>query len=167
MFDDCYEMFEEIKKKNVEYNGLCRMLAGLSFYWRKKARDKKSTQYNQDFDFEIDGHHYCWNEDFNACDFITNDGYIDRIGCIYTSQGYDLNFAGVILGDDISYNPETKQIEYHIDEFIDTYSKSLDIKKTISNIIHAYLILLTRGMYGTYIYAVDKNLREYIKGLMV
>lgn len=160
-------MFEEIKKKNVEYNGLCRMLAGLSFYWRKKARDKRATQYNQDFDFEIDGHHYCWNEDFNASDFITNDEYIDRIGCIYTSQGYDLNFAGVILGKDISYNPETKQIEYHIDEFIDTYSKSSDIKKTISNIIHAYLILLTRGMYGTYIYAVDKNLREYIKGLMV
>lgn len=167
VFDDCYEMFEEIKKKNVEYNGLCRMLAGLSFYWRKKARDKRTTQYNQDFDFEIDGHHYCWNEDFNACDFITDDEYIDRIGCIYTSQGYDLNFAGVILGKDISYNPETKQIEYHIDEFIDTYSKSSDIKKTISNIIHAYLILLTRGMYGTYIYAVDKDLREYIKGLIL
>lgn len=166
VFNDCYEMFEEIKKKNAEYNGLCRMLAGLSFYWRKKARDKKSTQYKQDFDFEIDGHHYCWNEDFNACDFITNDEYIDRIGCIYTSQGYDLNFAGVILGKDISYNPEKKQIEYHTDEFIDTYSKSADIKKTISNIIHAYLILLTRGMYGTYIYAVDKNLREYIKSLI-
>lgn len=166
VFDDCYEMFEEIKKKNVEYNGLCRMLSGLSFYWRKKARDKRATQYNQDFDFEIDGYHYCWNEDFNASDFITNDEYIDRIGCIYTSQGYDLNFAGVILGKDISYNPETKQIEYHIDEFIDTYSKSSDINKTISNIIHAYLILLTRGMYGTYIYAVDKNLREYIKSLI-
>ncbi len=166
VFDDCYEMFEDIKKKNVEYNGLCRMLSGLSFYWRKKARDKRATQYNQEFDFEIDGHHYCWNEDFNTSDFITNDENIDRIGCIYTSQGYDLNFAGVILGKDISYNPETKQIEYHIDEFVDTNSKSSDIKKTINNIIHAYLILLTRGMYGTYIYAVDKDLREYIKSLI-
>lgn len=166
IFDDCQEMLKEIKQKNNEYQGLCRMLAGLSFNWRKKARDKKTTQYKQDYDFEIDGHHYCWNEDFNASDFITNDKNIEKIGCIYTSQGHDLNFAGVIFGEDISYNPETKQIEYHPDKFIDTYSKTSDINKTISNIINAYLVLLTRGVYGTYIYAVDKNLREYIKSLI-
>jgi len=163
VFDDCHEMFEKIKEKNSEYKGLCRVLAGLSFYWRKKARDKKSIKYKQDFDFEIDGYKYNWNEDFNASDFITNDKNIDKIGCIYTSQGHDLNYAGVIFGEDISYNPKTKKIEYHSERFIDTYSKSSDIDKTINNIINAYLVLLTRGVYGTYIYAVDKNLREYIK----
>lgn len=143
------------------------MLAGLSFNWRKKARDKKSTQYNQNYDFEIDGHFYNWNEDFNASNFISNDDNIDKIGCIYTSQGHDLNFAGVILGEDISYNPETKQIEFHIDKYIDTYSKSSDDNKTIGNIINSYLVLLTRGVYGTYIYAVDKNLRDYIKRMVI
>lgn len=166
VYDDCYEMFEAIKSKNIEYKGLCRMLAGFSFYWRKKARDKKNIKYNQNYDFEIDGHYYCWNEDFNASDFITNDKNIEKIGCIYTSQGHDLNYAGVIFGEDISYNPETKQIMYHTDKFIDTYSKSSDINKTINNIINAYLVLLTRGVYGTYIYAVDKNLREYINSLI-
>lgn len=166
VYDDCYEMFEAIKSKNIEYKGLCRMLAGFSFYWRKKARDKKNIKYNQNYDFEIDGHYYCWNEDFNARDFITNDKNIEKIGCIYTSQGHDLNYAGVIFGEDISYNPETKQIMYHPDKFIDTYSKSSDINKTINNIINAYLVLLTRGVYGTYIYAVDKNLREYINSLI-
>lgn len=166
VYDDCYEMFEAIKSKNIEYKGLCRMLAGFSFYWRKKARDKKNIKYNQNYDFEIDGHYYCWNEDFNARDFITNDKNIEKIGCIYTSQGHDLNYAGVIFGEDISYNHETKQIMYHPDKFIDTYSKSSDINKTINNIINAYLVLLTRGVYGTYIYAVDKNLREYINSLI-
>lgn len=166
VYDDCYEMFEAIKSKNIEYKGLCRMLAGFSFYWRKKARDKKNIKYNQNYDFEIDGHYYCWNEDFNASDFITNDKNVEKIGCIYTSQGHDLNYAGVIFGEDISYNPETKQIMYHTDKFIDTYSKSSDINKTINNIINAYLVLLTRGVYGTYIYAVDKNLREYINSLI-
>lgn len=166
VYDDCYEMFEAIKSKNIEYKGLCRMLAGFSFYWRKKARDKKNIKYNQNYDFEIDGHYYCWNEDFNASDFITNDKNIEKIGCIYTSQGHDLNYAGVIFGEDISYNPETKQIMYHPDKFIDTYSKSSDINKTINNIINAYLVLLTRGVYGAYIYAVDKNLREYINSLI-
>ena len=166
VFDDCHEMFERIKEKNSEYQGLCRMLSGLSFYWRKKARDKSTTQYSQDYDFMLDGYKYCWNDDFNATNFITNDESLDKVGCIYTAQGHDLNYAGVIFGKDISYNKETKTIEYHTNEFIDTNSKSTDESKTIHNIINAYLVLLTRGMYGTYIYAVDKNLRDYIKSLI-
>ena len=166
VFDDLKEMFEAIKQKNIECKGLCRMLSGISFDWRKKARDKKSTTYKRDYDFVIDGNKYCWNEDFNASDFITNDKNIDKIGCVYTSQGHDLNYAGIIFGKDISYNPETKKIEYHPNEFIDTYSKSNDVNKTINNIINAYLVLLTRGVYGTYIYAYDKNLRDYIDSLI-
>ena len=142
------------------------MLSGISFYWRKKARDKRSTKYKQEYDFEINGHKYCWNNDFNAGDFITNDNNIDKIGCIYTTQGHDLNFAGVIFGKDISYDTKEKRIVYNIDEFIDTNAQSEDPNKTVKNIINAYIILLTRGVYGTYIYAVDKNLREYIKSLI-
>jgi len=167
VFDDCHQMFEEIKEKNAEFQGLCRMLSGLSFEWRKKVRDKSSTVYNRDYDFEIDGYHYCWNAEFNATNFITNDESLDKIGCIYTSQGHDLNYAGVIFGKDISYNKATKSIEYHTAEFTDKNSKSDDENETIKNIINAYLVLLTRGMYGTYIYAVDEDLRDYIKSLII
>lgn len=167
IFDDCHDMVKAIKEKNITYKGLCRVLSGLSFEWRKKIRDNKTTTYNKEFDFELDGHTYCWNEDFNASDFITNDKNLDKIGCIYTSQGHDLNYAGVILGKDISYNPVTKQIEFHIDNFTDTYSKSTDRESTIKNIINAYLVLLTRGIFGTYIYAVDKNLREFLKNKII
>lgn len=166
VFDDCHEMVEEIKQKDKELDGLCRVISGYSFYWRVKARDKNDTRYNQDFDFEIDGYKYCWNENFNACDFISNPKNLDKVGCIYTVQGHDLNYAGVILGEDVFYNLNTKKIEYRTDKFLDTYSKSNDINKTIQNIINAYKVLLTRGVYGTYIYAVDKNLREFIKSLL-
>lgn len=166
VYDDCHQMFEDIKDKDKQYNGLCRVISGLSFYWRKKARDKKSTKYKQDFDFEIEGYKYNWNEDFNAGDFISKKENIDKVGCIYTVQGHDLNYAGVIFGEDISYNPVTKQIEYNIDKFIDTNSISKDKLKTIKNITNAYLVLLTRGVYGTYVYAVDKNLRDYIKSFI-
>ncbi len=166
IYDDCYEMFNDIKTKNKEFKGLCRMLAGISFFWRKKVRDKSTIIYDQDYDFEIDGHYYCWNDDFNATNFITNDDYLDRIGCIYTSQGHDLNYAGIIFGNDIFYNPTTKRIEYHPDKFSDTNSKSTEVTRTIQNIINAYKVLLTRGVYGTYIYAVDKNLRDYLNSLI-
>lgn len=167
VYDDCHEMFEEIKKKNQENKGLCRMLSSLSFDKRMKVRDKSTTQYDRNYDFKIGDYEYNWNPDFNATNFITNDDNLDKIGCIYTSQGHDLNYAGVIFGNDISYNPITKEIEYHTDKFLDTNSKSQNEIKTIQNIINAYLVLLTRGVYGTYIYAVDKELREYIKTLLI
>lgn len=166
VYDDCYEMLKEIKKKNDEYKGLCRVLSGITFEYHKKINDKKDTKYSKDYDFEIDGHKYNWNEDFNDSSFITDDKNIDKIGCIYTSQGHDLNFAGVIFGEDITYNPVEKRIEYHVDKFLDKKSKSIDLNKTIENIKNAYLVLLTRGVYGTYIYAVDKNLRDHIKSLI-
>lgn len=166
IYDDCYQMLEAIKIKNKECKGLCRVVSGISFYWRKKARDKKSTLYSKEYDFKIDDHEYCWNDGFNAGDFITNDRNVDKVGCVYTVQGHDLNYVGVILGKDISYNPITKKIEFNINEFNDKNSKSTDENETIHNIINAYLVLLTRGVYGTYIYAIDKNLREYIKSLI-
>lgn len=164
VFDDVEEMFDQIKVKNKEYQGLCRVLAGKSFEQKMQARDKSTRVI--DYDFIIDGHKYRWNESFNDSRFITDDKYLDRVGCIYVCQGYDLNFAGVILGNDIKYNPLTKKIEFDISKFNDTYSKGKTEQETIENIINAYIVLLTRGIYGTYIFAVDKNLRDFIRSLI-
>lgn len=164
VFDNLELMFDNIKQKNKDYHGLCRVVAGKSFDQKMKARDKSSK--NIKYDFEIDGHKYRWNESFNDSRFITDDKYLDRVGCIYVCQGYDLNFAGVILGNDIKYNPITKKIEFDTSKFNDTYSKASTEQETIENIINAYIVLLTRGIYGTYIYAVDKNLRDYIRSLI-
>ena len=164
VFDDVKEMFDQIKLKNKKYQGLCRVLAGKSFEQKMQARDKSTRVI--DYDFIIDGHKYRWNESFNDSRFITDDKYLDRVGCIYVCQGYDLNFAGVILGNDVKYNPLTKKIEFDISKFNDTYSKGKTEQETIENIINAYIVLLTRGVYGTYIFAVDKNLRDYIRSLL-
>ena len=166
VFDDCHKMVEAIKKKDKGFNRLRRVISGYSFYWRVKARDKTDTRYNQDYDFEIDRYKFSWNENFNACDFISNLKNIEKIGCIYTVQEHNLNYADVIFVEDISYNQETKQIEYHPDKLIDTYSKSTDISKIIQNISNTYKFLLIRGVYGIYIYAVDKNLRKFISSLV-
>lgn len=97
VFDDCHEMVEAIKTKNTKYKGLCRVSSGLSFNWRKKARDKNAKQYTENYDFEIKGYHYLWNENFNTSDYITNNKNLEMIGCIYTCKGHDLNYAGEIL----------------------------------------------------------------------
>ena len=85
---------------------------------------------------------------------------------MYTAQGYDLNYAGVILGPDIYYDVKNKRIEIDVSKHSSRdmiYTKGEDISVAKQHIINQYLILLTRGVFGTYIYAVDDNLRDYLK----
>ena len=64
---------------------------------------------------------------------------IDEVGCIHSIQGYDLNYAFVILGKDIGYDKNTKQIIIRKELYFDqngkrstTYEQLLEyIKNTI------------------------------------
>ena len=163
VFDDYGEMEVALKEQNKKNKGLCRIISGISYPYSTKMRDKVAKK-KLDVDVDGDGKYKrMWNLSFNDPTFITDEAHKDEIGCVYTCQGYDLNYAGVILGPDIIYNKETKQIDININKCTDQKAKvNGDLEATKKNIIHQYLVLLTRGIYGTYIYAVDKNLRDYL-----
>ena len=163
IFDNVDNMFKAILSKNREYNGLCRVFAGYDYEWKTDERKPNSTKYR--YDINIDNkYYYKWNRTINDSNFILKDSEKKRVGCIYTCQGYDLNYAGVILGPDIRYDSKESKIVYDPNEFRDYKAKeSLSNDETIKIIINQYLILLTRGVYGTYIYCVDKELRNFLK----
>jgi DUF2075 family protein len=95
----------------------------------------------------------------------------NEVGSIHTIQGYDLNYAGVIIGKDLRYDPAANRIYFDRDNYHDprgatnnrmrgiTYSDD-DILQFVRNI---YAVLLTRGMLGTYVYVCDRPLRLYLK----
>ena len=125
-------------------------------------RDKKGKRAKQDYDFIIDGIKYSWNG-INE-NYATDPNTVGLIGSVFTSQGYDLNYCGVIFSNDIKFNKETGKIECVSGSYFDTHGKdSKDLTKTMEDIINSYLVLLTRGIKGTYIYCCDKDLREYFK----
>ena len=163
VFDNYGEMEAAVKIQNQKSEGLCRVISGISYPYSTKMRDKVARKA---LDVDVDGdkkYPRMWNLGFNDSTFITDESHKDEIGCVYTCQGYDLNYAGVILGPDIFYNTKTKQIDIHIEKCTDKKAKVKDNEEeTKKNILHQYLVLLTRGIYGTYIYAVDKNLRDYL-----
>ena len=90
---------------------------------------------------------------------------MNEIGCIHTVQGYDLNYLGVIIGEDIKYSPVTKQIYADKNNYFDQQGKSgvaedpEGLREYLTNI---YLTLMTRGIRGTYVYVCDPALREYM-----
>ena len=125
IFDDVNFMIENIRSKDQKY-GLCKTVAGFSWKWNTKPKKKpKDTMEYFDylvdmgkFDILIEGNRYIWN--------LTNEDWITRkdshctIGCIHTTQGYDMNYVGVIFGEEIDYDPSTDSIVINLDKYMDT-----------------------------------------------
>lgn len=156
LFDDISKMHEMIKSKNEEY-GLCRLIAGYAWDWKSK-KDKDV------YDIVIQNTKFRWNS--TNKDWINSDNSIDEVGCIHTTQGYDLNYAGIIIGHEISY--KNGQIVVDKSKYFDKTGKnSIKIESELHNyIINIYKTILTRGIKGTYIYVCDENLRNYFKSFI-
>lgn len=94
---------------------------------------------------------------------------INEVGSIYTCQGFDLNYAGIIIGPIISQANDSNQLLVHLDRYTDVESfkrrKDLTDPKEIKQleermIMNALNVILKRGVRGTYLYAHDPRLRQ-------
>jgi hypothetical protein len=170
--DDKYELlfFESFKdfhkklQKNEDEFKLCRIVAGYSWEWKSDPRKKPPTP--DAVDIRIDNFQFQWNNTLE--DWVNNpkdpNNPLKEIGCIHTVQGYDLNYTGVIFGNEIDYNSLTNAIEIDSTKYYDKYGKNDTSDEELkSYIINIYKTLMYRGIKGTYVYACNKGLREYLK----
>ena len=87
---------------------------------------------------------------------------IKQVGCIYTAQGFEFDYIGVIVGDDIKYDRENDCLVGDI-----TATKDPTLKKGKENfdeyVKNIYRVLMTRGMKGCYVYFTDEETRKYFE----
>lgn len=156
-FRSASEMKDAIlAKARKEEFSLSRVLAGYS--WEYKSKGGKET-----FDFELDGHRFKWN-DASVQDWVNSENALKEVGCIHNVQGYDLNYAGVIFGPEITYDPIEKKINVVKSNYYDSSGKRTikDEAQLKAYILNIYSVLLTRGINGTYFYACDPGLADYL-----
>jgi len=161
IFDDVALMRDEIFRRDAEI-GLSRMAAGFAFEWKSK-KDKTA------YDIEIGQTQMRWNS--TTSDWISSPNALQEVGSIHTVQGYDLNYLGVIIGLDLRFDREKRQLCVHRKSYFDKKGKENNprLGRTYSDddllrfITQIYAVLLTRGIRGTYVYACDDALREYLE----
>jgi len=96
---------------------------------------------------------------------------LDEVGSIYTIQGFDLNYAGVILGPSVGYDAATDRVIVHPDRYEDqeAFKKRDDLGNLTplkaQIIFNSINVLMKRGRYGLYLYAVDPALRQRLLAL--
>jgi uncharacterized protein len=153
-FDSFSLMRKEILKRNDEFK-LARLVAG--YGWKWVSKNNKNIP-----DIKIEDERLNWNTEI--LDWISSECSINEVGCIHTIQGYDLNFAGVIFGPEITYDFVEKKIKVIKNNYHDFNGKrSCSDKELEEYVKNIYGVLLTRGIRGTYVYAVDENLRKYLR----
>lgn len=162
-YDDIRRMRQDIFERDAEL-GLSRMLAGFAWPWVSKNRKHKHVP-----DITIDGLSMFWNR--AEKDWINSPTALEEVGCIHTSQGYDLNYAGVIIGPELTWDETTQTIVFVRANYHDTNSRKNNIAlgqtyddgDLLEYVINVYRVLLTRGIRGTYIYVCDPALRERMR----
>lgn len=87
---------------------------------------------------------------------------LDQVGCIYTAQGFEFDYVGVIWGRDLRFDPGTGgwvgDKEFSQDRPVRNAGEAfLDLLK------NTYRVLLSRGMKGCYVYFEDPATRDFVR----
>lgn len=174
---DSPEELEEILRTKRAEGMTARITAGFCWPWSRPRKD--GTLVN---DVRIGTWQRPWNVDHPTgvggnppSDlWATDPAGFGQVGCIYTAQGFEFDWAGVILGPDLTWRgddwvvdpsaSEDKMIkEWRGREAGPSASSRPDFKRLILN---TYKVLLTRGMAGSVLYSTDAETRAMLSQLV-
>lgn len=169
IFDDPREMYEQLKIKNQnQESGLSRILA--TFDWEFKEKKSGTTDL---YKVEVDGLSLPWNNQLKSSNkylsWAERPETINEAGSTYTIQGFDLNYSAVIIGPSVKYrdgkviyDPDFSANRNAVSNRTLKNGKKQKVYDTL--LPNELNVLLTRGINGLYIYAVDDELRIALLG---
>ncbi len=163
------------EKAKSEEHKLSRMIA--TYDWEYSSKSSPNNRIKKYWEVVIDGWHKPWNKQLEKelarkekrankeLSWAEQPQTIGEIGSTFTIQGFDLNYAGVILGPSVKYR--NGRIVFDPSESCNTKAVrnrtlSDGKKKKFGEILiqHEVRVLMTRGVEGLYIYACDKELQK-------
>lgn len=168
IFNSPAELQAAIKKKKFDNeNGLSRLLATFDWPYTQKGKDKPKWyvtigSWRAPWNLELPRKKHRGNKDIPWAEQTES---LEEVGSTFTIQGFDLNFAGVIIGPSVKFRQG--RIVFDPSKSCDsgaTNKRTLsdNSKVSVANelIENELNVLLTRGVHGLYIYAVDPGLRK-------
>ncbi|WSU96260.1 DUF2075 domain-containing protein [Streptomyces sp. NBC_01023] len=184
---DSPEELEEIIRAEALAGASARMVAGYCWPWTKPIGDERRLE----DDVRIGEWHRPWNADSDS--FCANEAPpskiwsvhengLDQIGCVYTAQGLEWDWCGVIMGDDMvrrdeqwvfRRGKERKLLDSDVKRVavpgsFDPKVKagSVDDDEFARLVRHAYHVLMTRASRATVLYSTDEETQKYLKKLV-
>jgi len=99
--------------------------------------------------------------------WATDPAGFGQVGCVYTAQGFEYDWNGVILGPDFVWRKDRWMIVRDANKDPSLRSRAAVTDHEFERLVrNVYKVLLTRGMIGTVIYSVDKETTEMLRTLV-
>ena len=164
IFKDPESIENELKKK-IASGYSARMVSGFCFPWSKEpgALDVKIGDFQRPWNLRepSDG-----NPASNL--WAYNEKGFGQVGCVYSAQGFEFDYIGVIIGNDIVYDLNSQNWKsnknLHKGNMIPQNRLSVMTDENYQKIVkNIYRVLLSRGMKGCYIYFMDKDTENFFK----
>jgi hypothetical protein len=162
------EIYDIIKFKEEEKPNSARMMAGFCWPWSKTLDE------NGEFVKDVVIGDFAMPWETHGDIVRPPKGYVQwyewayrpegmkQIGCIYTAQGFEFDYAGVIIGDDLIYDKHSDLLKADISATQDpTLRKNKENFET--HVKNIYRTLLSRGMKGCYVYFTNKETEKFFK----
>jgi uncharacterized protein len=88
----------------------------------------------------------------------------EQVGCVYTAQGFEYDYSGVIIGPDLVWRSDrwVARPEFSFD----TQVKRASLEEFDRAVRNTYKVLLTRGMRGTVVYSTDQETQKLLRNLI-
>ncbi|MEO3840379.1 DUF2075 domain-containing protein [Streptomyces sp. B22F1] len=96
--------------------------------------------------------------------WATDPAGFGQVGCVYTAQGFEYDWSGVIIGPDLVWRGDRWVTDRTAskDPVFKRSTPNADVDRLIRN---TYKVLLTRGMIGTVVYSTDPETRAKLREL--
>lgn len=95
--------------------------------------------------------------------WATRPGGFGQVGCVYTAQGFEFDWSGVIMGDDLVWR---EGLVSDVSASKDPAFRGKNAGSFDEFVRNVYKVLLTRGMAGTVLYSTDPATREFLRALI-
>jgi DUF2075 family protein len=167
VFDDPNDLRQTIVELNRDSNK-ARMVAGYCWDWKGKKNPEIEDVVIPKFSFSMR-----WNLDKDGPLWLVSPESVAEIGCIHTCQGLELDYIGVIIGEDliirdgqvVTDGSKRSSQDRSIHGFKPMLKSDPKRAKAIADRIikNTYRTLMTRGQKGCYLFCVDPETNAYFK----
>jgi hypothetical protein len=98
--------------------------------------------------------------------WATDPAGFGQVGCVYTAQGFEYDYAGVIVGPDLVWRDDrwvsVRAANRDPDFKNRTRVEDADFDRLVRNV---YKVLLTRGMRGVTIHSTDRQTQDFLRAV--
>ena len=152
-----HELKRIIDKKNKEKSNSARIVAGFCWPWSKPNMDGTLVNDVKIGDFEMP-----WEKKDQFWKWATDDSGMEQVGTVYTSQGFEFDYIGIIFGKDLVWNKDKNTWEAKSENSHDIMV-TRNNKKLTQHLKNVYRVLLSRAHKGVYVYFMNKDTENYFK----